>query len=168
MARPLEKELLSAEDVATLMGVKETTVWRWCREGTLPCLKVGKHWRVRREALEDFLRRSERSTTLVGQLSSFLQVPDNVLAIAQDRDLLHRLDAAFFQVGDAHGGMLVKFYGEEGHTVWASFNWVVPVELETALEQQQKLTELVDAQHLVVKTAALEEALEEWPASALR
>jgi excisionase family DNA binding protein len=222
MGRELEKELLSAEDVAALMGVKETTVWRWCREGNLPCLKVGKHWRVRREALEDFLRRSERSTTLVGQLSSFLQVPDNVLAIAQNLDLLHRLDAAFFQVGEAHGGMLVKFYGgeehseeelraelernglevgrleregrflmrpeedplggqrretlgrvldevsEEGRTVWASFNWVVPVELETALQQQQKLTELVDAQRLVVKTAALEEALEEWPASALR
>ena len=60
MARALEKDLLSAQDVARIMGVKETTVWRWCREGNLPCLKVGKHWRVRREALEDFLRRSER------------------------------------------------------------------------------------------------------------
>jgi excisionase family DNA binding protein len=221
VARSTETELLSAEGVAQQLGVKESTVWRWCREGNLPCLKVGKHWRVRREALEGFLRRSERSTTLVGQLSSFLEVPDNVLAIAQNLDLLHRLDAAFFQVGDAHGGMLVKFYGGEEHsedelrdelerngleverlerdgrflmrpeedplgglreealgrlleeggegrTVWASFDWVVPVELEAALQQQQKLTELVDARHLVVKTAAIEEALEEWPASALR
>ncbi len=222
MARPLEKELLSAEDVAELMGVKETTVWRWCREGNLPCLKVGKHWRIRREALEDFLRQHERSSTLVGQLRSFLQVPDNVLAIAQNLDLLHRLDAAFFQVGDAHGGMLVKFYGgeehsadelraefeqnglhvgrleregrflmrpeedplgsgrgdelarlleevgEEGYTVWASFNWVRQVDPDTALEQQERLTELVDAQNLVVKTAALDEAIDEWPAAALR
>ena len=222
MARSTEKGLLSAEDVAQLMGVKETTVWRWCREGNLPCLKVGKHWRVRREALEDFLRRSERSTTLVGQLSSFLQVPDNILVIAQNSDILHRLDAAFFQVGEAREGLLVKFYGGEetseddlrtqfeengldvgrleregrflmrpeqdpleggredelmrlleeesgeGRTVWASFDWVKPVELETALEQQQRLTELVDSRHLVVKTAAIEEAIEEWPASALR
>ena len=222
VARSIESELLSAEDVAQQLGVKESTVWRWCREGTLPCLKVGKHWRVRREAFEEFLRRSERPTTLVGQLGSFLEVPDNVLVIAQNRELLHRLDAAFFQVGNAHDGMLVKFYGgeehsedelraefernglpvgrleqegrflmrpeedplggrrgealgrlldeesEEGRTVWASFNWVVPVGLETVLEQQQKLTELVDARHLVVKTAALEEAIEEWPASALR
>src|SRR5918999_5299542 len=116
MARPLEKELLSAEDVAELMGVKESTIWRWCREGNLPCLKVGKHWRIRREALEAFLRRGERSATLVGQLSAFLQVPDNVLAIAQNLDLLHRLDAAFFQVGDANGGLLVKFYGGETHS----------------------------------------------------
>src|SRR5918998_5506795 len=207
VARPLEKELLSAEDVAALMGVKETTVWRWCREGNLPCLKVGKHWRIRRAALEDFLKQHERSTTLVGQLRSFLQVPDNVLAITQNVDLMHRLDVAYFQVGDAHGGMLVKFYGgentpadelraefernglevgrleregrflmrpeedplgsgrgdalaglleevgEEGHTVWASFDWVMQVDPDTALKQQERLTELVGARNLVVKTA---------------
>src|SRR5215212_6241374 len=106
MRRMTEKDLLKAEDVAELVGVKETTVWRWC-------LKVGKYWRVRREALEDFLRRSERPATLTGQLRSFLQVPDNALAIAQNIDLLHRLDAAFFRVGEARGGLLVKFYGGE-------------------------------------------------------
>ena len=222
MGRVLAKDLLSAEDVAALMGVRETTVWRWCREGNLPCLKVGKHWRVRREALEDFLRRSERPSTLVGQLNSFLQVPDNVLAIAQNLEILHRLDAAFFRVGNAHDGVLVKFYGgeehsedelrasfernglevgsleregrllmrpeedplgsergdalgrlleevgAEGRTVWASFNWAMDVDLQTALEQQQRLTELVDAEQLVVKTAALEEAIEEWSAMELR
>src|SRR5215203_4610241 len=214
-------ELLGAEEVAALLGVKETTVWRWCRDGNLPCLKVGKHWRVRREALESFLKQQERSSTLVGQLGSFLQVPDNVLAIAQNIDILHRLDAAFFQVGDAQGGLLVKFYaGEthsedelraeleknglevrhlerqgrflmspeedpldgrvevlgrlleekasEGRTVWASFNWALEVDLETALEQQERLTELVDARQLVVKTAAIEEAIEEWTPSHLR
>jgi excisionase family DNA binding protein len=221
MGRPLEKELLSAEDVAALMGVKETTVWRWCREGRLPCLKVGKHWRVRRVALEGFLEQRERSATLVGQLGSFLQVPDNVLAIAHNIDILHRLDAAFFRVGEARGGLLVKFYGcedtpadelradfeehglevgrleregrflmrpeedplggreemlgrlveekaREGRTVWASFNWVLQVDLDTALEQQARLTEIVDTRQLVVKTAALEEVTDEWPSAELR
>jgi excisionase family DNA binding protein len=223
VARSTEKmELLSAEDVALLMGVKETTVWRWCREGRLPCLKVGKHWRIRREALENFLEQSERSGTLVGQLSSFLRVPDNVLAIAQNTDILHRLDAAFFQVGEARGGLLVKFYGGENHseeelraefeknglevgrleregrflmrpekvplgggredelarlleeeggegrTVWASFDWVMEVDLDTALEQQERLTEIVDARQLVVKTAALEEAVDGWSSAELR
>jgi excisionase family DNA binding protein len=221
-ARAAQKELLGAEDVAELIGVKETTVYKWCKEGKLPCLKVGKHWRIRREALEDFLKRSERPRTLVGQLDSFLRVPDNVLAIAQTVDILHRLDAAFFRVGEAQDGLLVKFFageeyseeellsdfeenglqawrlkregrllmraeeeplggtrgeqlgrlieeeGGEGMTVWASFNWVRPVDLNTALEQQKRLTELVDASQLVVKTAAVEEALDEWPASELR
>jgi excisionase family DNA binding protein len=212
---------LGAEDVAEVIGVKETTVWRWCREGTLPCLKVGKHWRIRREVLEDFLKRSERPATLVRRLESFLQVPDNLLAIAQNADILRRLDAAFFQVGEARGGLLVKFYGGEkdpedelrahleqnglevgrleregrllmspegdpldgreealgrileeeagkGRTVWASFNWALQVDLNTVLEQQERLNELVDTRQLVVKTAALEEAIDEWPVAALR
>jgi excisionase family DNA binding protein len=109
-----DQELLAATDVAELVGVKETTVYKWCKEGKLPCLKVGKHWRIRREALEDLLRQSERPRTLVGQLDSFLRVPESVLAIAQNVDILHRLDAAFFRVGEARGGLLVKFYaGEE-------------------------------------------------------
>src|SRR5918994_3276796 len=213
-----QKDLLSAEDVARYFGVGQMTVYRWCKEGRMQCIKIGKHWRIRREALEAFLSQHERSTTLVGRLSSFLRVPDNVLAIAQNIDILHRLDAAFFRVGEARGGLLVKFYageehpeeellsefegnglqasrlkregqllmraeeeplegtrseqlrrlieeeGGEGRTVWASFNWVRPVELDTALEQQKHLTELVDASQLVVKTAAIEEAIDEWTA----
>jgi excisionase family DNA binding protein len=223
VARESRSELLGAEDVAAMVGVKETTVYRWCKEEKLPCLKIGKHWRIRREALDDFLKRSERPKTLVGQLDSFLRVPDSVLVIAQDIAILHRLDAAFFRVGEARGGLLVKFYsgeehseeelladfernglqasrlkregrllmraeeeplsgsrwrqlaqlieekgGYEGRTVWASFDWVKPLELETALEQQRQLGELVDARRLVVKTAAIEDAIEEWTASQLR
>jgi hypothetical protein len=174
---------------------------------------------VRREALEDFLKEKERSGTLVGQVGSFLRVPDNVLVIAQNLDLLHRMDAAFFRVGEARDGLLVKFFGGENspeelisrlednglaagrlkregrllmkpeedplkgredelgrlveeetgedRTVWASFNWVLQVDLETALEQQ-RLADLVGDRPLVVKTAALEEVIEKWPSSSLR
>src|SRR5829696_9039286 len=218
-----ETQLLAAADVAGMIGVKETTVYRWCSEGKLPCLKIGKHWRIRREVLEDFLKESGRPRTLLGQLDSFLRVPESVLAIAQNVEILHRLDAAFFRFGEAWGGLLVKFYaGEEhseeellldfeqngleagrlkrqgrllmraeeepssgsrwrqlgqlieekgsveGRTVWASFDWVKPVQLETALEQQRQLSELVDASRLVIKTAAIEEAIDEWGVSQLR
>ena len=64
--------------------------------------------------LEDFLRRSESPVTLAGQLDSFLRVPDSVIVITQNVGLLHRLDAAFFRVGETRGGLLAKFYaGEE-------------------------------------------------------
>ncbi len=53
--------LLGAEEVAGYFGVKTTTVYRWCKEGRIPCMKVGKHWRVRREELEDFLKEAEES-----------------------------------------------------------------------------------------------------------
>ena len=42
------------------------------------------------------------------------------------------------------------------------------VDVDTAFEQQQELTVFVDAWRLVVKTAALEEAIEEWTSAELR
>jgi hypothetical protein len=72
-------------------------------------------------------------------------------------------------LGGTRGDQLGRLLDEDGggRTVWASFDWVKPVDLETALEQQKRLTELVDSRQLVVKTAALEEAIDEWPASQL-
>src|ERR671914_1408687 len=106
-------ELLEVPQIARYLRVSDVTIYRWCREGRLPCLKLGNSWRVRRSALEDFLARGERSATLVGQLRSFYRVPDNVLASAQSTEKLHQLDAAFFRVGEARGGMLAKFVGPE-------------------------------------------------------
>ena len=51
----------SAEEVAEYFGVGKITVYRWCKEGRIPCLKIGKHWRVRREELVDFLKEAEES-----------------------------------------------------------------------------------------------------------
>jgi hypothetical protein len=65
-------------------------------------------------------------------------------------------------------GRLIEEEGGEGRSVWASFNWVRPVELQTALEQQKRLSELIDASQLVVKTAAIEQAIDQWSASQLR
>lgn len=216
------KDLLAVADVAEYLGVEQTTVQRWCREGGLPCMKIGKEWRIRREALERFLERSERSETLVGRLRSFLEVPDNVLAIAEDREMMHRLDAAFFRVGEAQGGRLIKYAGGEpwdsledvrtdlephglevgrleeegrfrfasepdpqrgrteelrrllseeadgGRSVWVSFNWAEQIDLDAALKQQEALQEVVEGSELVIKTAVLEEVVDEWPGKMLR
>jgi excisionase family DNA binding protein len=216
-----QRDLLEVEEVAGYLGVGPVTIYRWCREGRLPCLKIGRVWRIRRESLESFLKHHERPATLAAQLRSFLTVPDNVIAIAQRLDLLHRLDAAFLKVGEARGGTLIKFHvGEEspedelrenlesrglevsrleeegrfrfiseedplsgreetlrqladrgldqGRTAWVSFNWSKRVDLETALKQQNALTSLVDEEQLVIKTAALEEAIEDWAPETLR
>jgi excisionase family DNA binding protein len=219
---PQGKDLLDTEDVAAYLGVGQVTVWRWCRDGSLPCLKIGKEWRIRREALERFLERSERSETLVGRLRSFLKVPDNLLAIAQDREMMHRLDTAFFRVGEAQGGRLIKYVGGEswdsldearadlkhhglavgrleeegrfrftsepdpqggrseelkrllseeadgGRSVWVSFNWADQIGLEAALKQQEDLREVAEEGELVLKTAVLEEVVDEWPGKILR
>jgi excisionase family DNA binding protein len=58
---PNEKELFDAEEVAEYLGVERSTVQRWCRSGHLRCIKIGKAWRIRRDALEDFLKQSENT-----------------------------------------------------------------------------------------------------------
>jgi excisionase family DNA binding protein len=109
--------LLGVDDVAARLGVQPTTVHRWCREGRLTCLKPGKSWRVRATSLEAFLRQGERPQTLVDQLRGYVHVPDHLIAVAQDTALLHRLDGAFFQIGDARNALLVKFIGGEAITI---------------------------------------------------
>ena len=58
---PIEKELFDSEEVAEYLGVERSTVQRWCRSGFLRCLKVGRGWRIRRDALEDFLKQRENT-----------------------------------------------------------------------------------------------------------
>jgi hypothetical protein len=178
-------------------------------------LKIGKYWRIRRQALEEFLRQRERPRTLVGQLGAFLGTSDNVLAVAQNREFLHWLDGAFFKAGEVSGGMLVKFHdresepegglredlganglevgrleeegrlrfvceeeppgrrvealerlvGEEaegGRCIWAAFNWAGRLDLEAALDQQSRITGFINSRRLVVKTALVEEAADDW------
>lgn len=213
-------ELLGVAEVAGYLGVGNVTVYRWCRDGRLPCVKVGRKWRVRRGAISDFLRRGERPDTLEGHLGAFLTVPDNVIGVAQDVELLHGLDTAFFKVGEARGGFLAKFYGGgpedtaeaartemerrgleagrleregrmvfvdesgagrsreeelrrmmeavEGRSVWAAFNWTERSDRDEILRDQRELTRFIEERQAVVKTALLEDTLEDWPPEAQR
>jgi excisionase family DNA binding protein len=106
-----DETLLSVDEVAAQLGVQVSTVQRWCREGRLPCLKPGKSWLIRRSALEAFLQRGERPRSLLDHLRGFITVPDHLVALAEDLPLLYRLDATFFQLGEASGALLVKFVG---------------------------------------------------------
>ena len=58
---PNDKELFDAEEVAQYLGVEQTTVQRWCRSGYLGCIKIGKGWRIRRDAVEDLLKQRENT-----------------------------------------------------------------------------------------------------------
>ena len=111
--QPSTVNLLSVEEVARSLEVRPATVAEWCRQGRLPGLKVGRSWRIRHAALEEFLERAEQRPTLVAQLRAFLAVPDHLLGVSETVDLMHQLDAAFFQVGEAYGALLVKYFGGE-------------------------------------------------------
>lgn len=44
----------TCEEIAEIYGVKITTVWAWIREGKLKAMKLGKNYRISKEALPEF------------------------------------------------------------------------------------------------------------------
>ena len=59
-----ERELLTPEQVAGYLQGRARTVAGWLRDGTLPGIRLGRLWRIRRVELEGFLRLREATATV--------------------------------------------------------------------------------------------------------
>ncbi len=53
------RELLTAEEVAELLGMSVDWIWAQTRAGNIPCISLGRYRRYRREAIEEWLARIE-------------------------------------------------------------------------------------------------------------
>ena len=51
--------LLTADDVAELLGTPKTWVYAQSRDGTLPTVRLGRYVRYRREAVESWIVEQE-------------------------------------------------------------------------------------------------------------
>ena len=47
--------VLTVEEVSELLRVPKSTVYKLAQEGKLPAIKVGKHWRFKKDALERWM-----------------------------------------------------------------------------------------------------------------
>ncbi|MCX6022750.1 MAG: helix-turn-helix domain-containing protein [Chloroflexi bacterium] len=47
-------DLLTVLEVMSYLKVCRATVQRWCKEGKLPAVKIGKEYRIRRSDLENW------------------------------------------------------------------------------------------------------------------
>ncbi len=52
MAKDLE--VYTLEEIENLLLVTRRTLYNWIKDGKLKAFKVGKQWRVTKEALEEF------------------------------------------------------------------------------------------------------------------
>lgn len=57
----LKNEVLTVKEVANYLRVNRVTVWRWCKQGTIPAFRAGHGWRIRRDDLMKLLDSSEDS-----------------------------------------------------------------------------------------------------------
>jgi len=52
-------KMLTVKEVADYLRVDRVTVWRWCKQGTIPASQIGHHWRIDREDLLQILKTTQ-------------------------------------------------------------------------------------------------------------
>jgi excisionase family DNA binding protein len=50
-----EDEIMTISEVAEYLKISEVTTYKFVQEGKIPAFKVGRHWRVQRSGLSEFI-----------------------------------------------------------------------------------------------------------------
>lgn len=58
--RKTQNQIYTIPEICEILGVKPRTVYKYIREDKLNAFKVGNHWRITDEALQDFLKRGTK------------------------------------------------------------------------------------------------------------
>jgi excisionase family DNA binding protein len=48
-------DVLTIEDLSEYLKISKSTLYKLVREGNIPCQKIGRHWRFRKEAIDRWL-----------------------------------------------------------------------------------------------------------------
>ncbi|GGM36033.1 DNA-binding protein [Paraliobacillus quinghaiensis] len=53
----MEREIMTITQVAEYLQLSEMTTYKLVQEGKIPGFKIGRHWRVKRDDLDEFIER---------------------------------------------------------------------------------------------------------------
>ena len=59
-------EVLTIEELSTYLKIPKSTLYKIVREGKVPCQKIGRHWRFRKEAIDRWLEQTHGDTKAGG------------------------------------------------------------------------------------------------------
>ena len=51
----IEEEVLTLDELSKYLKIPKSTVYKLCQEGRIPAQKVGRHWRFRKQAIDQWL-----------------------------------------------------------------------------------------------------------------
>jgi excisionase family DNA binding protein len=51
-----QNEWLTVKEVSLYLRLSRVTIWRWCQQGIIPAIQIGRNWRIHRD---DLLRLSQ-------------------------------------------------------------------------------------------------------------
>jgi len=55
-----EDEIMTVSEVAEYLKISEVTTYKFVQEGKIPGFKIGRHWRVKRSDLIEFIEKQKR------------------------------------------------------------------------------------------------------------
>lgn len=55
-----EDEIMTINQVAEYLKISEITTYKLVQEGKIPAFKVGRHWRIMKEDLKEFIEKQKR------------------------------------------------------------------------------------------------------------
>jgi len=55
-----ENEIMTVSEVAEYFKISEVTTYKLVQEGKIPAFKIGRHWRVKRTDLGEFIEKLKR------------------------------------------------------------------------------------------------------------
>ncbi len=53
-------EIMTVNQVAEYFQISEMTTYKLVQDGSIPAFKIGRHWRVKRDDLDEFIERLKR------------------------------------------------------------------------------------------------------------
>jgi DNA binding domain, excisionase family len=60
----MEKEILTITQVAEYLQISEVTTYKLVSEGKIDAFKIGRHWRVKKDDLNEFIEKLKRGERL--------------------------------------------------------------------------------------------------------
>jgi len=51
--------VLTIDELSTYLKIPKSTLYKLVREGKVPCQKIGRHWRFRKQAIDRWLENAQ-------------------------------------------------------------------------------------------------------------
>lgn len=62
-----QSDFLTADEVAAILRLPRSTVYKLTQDRVIPAFKVGKHWRYRRETINEWIKKQENEHSRQGE-----------------------------------------------------------------------------------------------------
>jgi len=64
MTNKYDDEIMTISEVAKYLKISDVTTYKFVQEGKIPAFKIGRHWRVKKEDLKEFIEKQKRGERL--------------------------------------------------------------------------------------------------------